>query len=72
MQFFKDFKRKYSELTKKVLKEQAKNPLSGDFYSLVKNDLMNVGKQINEQSTVNTSKRAFKTKKEISIQKSYI
>ena len=44
--FQTNLKRKDSELTKRVLKEQAKNRLTGDFYSLVKNDLMNIGEQI--------------------------
>ena len=38
-----------------LFKEQAKNPLNGDFYNLVKNDL------INEETIINTTKSAFKS-----------
>ena len=37
-----------TELTKRILLEQQKNPTKGDFIELVKEDLMKIGKELNE------------------------
>ena len=54
-------RRKDSELTKRVYKEQRENPLKGDFYTLVKEDFQNIGEVLDESNIVNTSIEAYKS-----------
>ena len=59
-------KRADNELTKRIFLAQAKSPLKGDFYNLVKEDFENIGEEMNEKEisyrTVNEYKRDIKKK----------
>ena len=52
-----------TELTKRILLEQQKNPTKGDFIELVKEDLMKIGKELNktqEEFIIQTKESSYK------------
>ena len=53
-------KRADNEITKKIFKAQAKSPIKGDFYNLVKEDFENIGEPMNEAVIIATTVKAFK------------
>ena len=67
------FKRDDSELTKKVYREQIRNPTQGDFVELIKEDFKAINEQQNDDMIQNTNtvlyKKHIKAKMRISALK---